>query len=264
MELRHLITFERIVHFKSYSKAAEALFVSQPAISAHISELERDLGIKLFYRHKSPIQLTAGGMILFEYSKQILELVKQATDAIDGFTKGITGPLKMSVSESVFEWFPPYLNKFKSLYPQIDIELGVNLSPITIEKVISKEINLGVIRPSIPNWSNALLNCINIGEDEIIMVCSPSNPIFKCKTITKEHIKMSSIIAFGKDTDYGKLVTNIIEECGISPNTNIWISNLQATMRFLEKSNNVAFIPKRVVKMALDEGRLITRSIEGL
>ena len=57
MELRHLITFERIVHFKSYSKAAEALFVSQPAISAHISELERDLGIKLFYRHKSPIQL---------------------------------------------------------------------------------------------------------------------------------------------------------------------------------------------------------------
>ena len=98
MELRHLEIFNKVVDFRSFSKAAEALYLTQPTISSHIKALEDALGIKLLDRVGREIKLTQGGGILYGYSKKIVRLKKEAKRALERYAGEMSGKLEMGGS----------------------------------------------------------------------------------------------------------------------------------------------------------------------
>lgn len=104
MEIRYLTSFERVAKLRSFSKAALELFISQPTITTHISELESELKTSIFKRNTNPIMLTETGGIFLEYTKQILLLIDQSKNEVKNIEHGIQGTLQICASESVTEW----------------------------------------------------------------------------------------------------------------------------------------------------------------
>lgn len=88
MEVRYLISFEKVAELRSFSKAARELFISQPTITTHIGELESELNTSLFKRSTNPIMLTETGENFLQYTKQILQLIRQSKDEVNSIEHG--------------------------------------------------------------------------------------------------------------------------------------------------------------------------------
>ena len=263
MELRHLVSFEKVAQYKSYSNAAKALFLSQPTITAHINELERELRVQLFYRNHSPVQLTSEGDIFLRYVKQILTLLEQATVEISNYQDGASGTLSLSISESAFQKLAIYFNRFSSAYPHIDMDLQINLSHVTIEKINCSECQLGIIKTSKPFISEDCMAYHVLGEDEGIAVFSKNCSLAKYDEIPLEALKNPRLqkVIYGKGTDFAKQIDSILKHFNVEHTTSIKMSNSNAIKLFIQRSECIVFLPAGLVQNELEQGLLETRKI---
>lgn len=263
MELRCLISFVRVAQHKSYSKAAQALHLSQPTVTAHINELEKELGVRLFQRYKSPVQITEIGEVFLKYAKHALDILKQAEDTIDKHKKGSQGSLSLSLSESVFYWLMPYIDRFKLYYPLIDIKVNVCLSPITIDKLTNGEIDLGVIKTDRPFFNNRLFNFLEIGNDEAVVIFSPHNNLADFDELDVDQLKGKPTIIYGGNTNFWEQIAGLLGN-DLDYNATVEMNNSQAIKLFLIKSDRIAFMPKQLVQSELDMGILVSRPIKNI
>lgn len=266
MEFRHLISFEKAASMKSFSKAAQMLYISQPAVTAHISELERELQTRLFLRNTSPVELTETGRIILNYTKQILLLLEQAVAEVRNFENGLRGVINICASESITEWLTSYLNKYKINHPDIDIKLSIYLSTVSLEKILNREAHIGFIKQSKPVFTHKELFGVKVSENQGIIVFSPKHYLARYTVIPKDLFSNSRVriptIIFGKQTDFGVQVQEILRQNNINFDDSVDISHSETIRKFLKKSNRVAFMPRELVQHDLDEGSLITRPIE--
>lgn len=266
MEIRHFISFEKVAALKSFSRAARELFLSQPTITAHISELESELKTLLFTRNTNPIELTETGKIFLNYTKQILQLIHQSTTEISNYESGIHGTLHICASESATEWLTSYLNSYKTQQPNVNIELSIYLSNISLEKVISREADIGIITQSSPIFTHKDLIGFEVSEYRGVIVFSPKHYLARYEIIPRAVFRNNKvsipIIIFGKQTDFGVQVQKILFQKNIKFDASVDVSHSETVKSFLKKSNRVAFMPHPLVKHDLDEGSLVTRPIE--
>lgn len=264
MELRHLISFEKVAQYKSYSKAAKSLFLSQPTITSHINELERELKIQLFFRKHSTVELTEAGEIFLVYVRQILALIQQATTEITNHQEGTRGTLNLSISESAFQWLVTYLNRFNSAYPNIKINLNINLSHITIEKLQRAEVQLGIIKTSEPFITDQNLDYYVLGKDQGIAVFSKHCSLAKYDEIPLSALKNPHLqkVIYGTGTDFAKQISYILEHLGVHYSATIEISNSDAVKLFIQRSECIVFLPARLVQNELEQNLLETRKIQ--
>lgn len=263
MELRHIKTFMHITKYGSYSKAAQSLYLSQPAITAHVNELERELGVRLFQRHKTPVKLTEPGEIFLKYALQFMDTIKRAEIAINNFKHGEKASLSISLSEAVFFWILPYIDNFKLHHPLVDIKINVCLSTITMEKLESGDVDFGIIRMDKPFYKSDKFEFLHIGSDEALLVFSPHNELAVLEAITMEHISKQSIIIYGRDTNFGKQIESILGSA-ISRRATVEMNSSQAIKLFLMRSNMISFVPRSLVQKELDLGILVSKPIQGM
>src|SRR5512140_1733425 len=122
MDLDQLHTFLEIVRLKSFSKAAQTCYRTQPAISAQVRQLEQDLNTTLFERLGTRIALTAAGKIFAEYAEQILDLRRQAQDAINELERTPRGELIIAANEATCIYLlPKVFPEFKKQYPNVQL-----------------------------------------------------------------------------------------------------------------------------------------------
>lgn len=264
MEFRHLLSFVYVAQYHSCSKAAQALFLSQPAVTAHINELERELKTQLLYRSQSPIRITETGALFLAYAKQLLALRDQAVSEVASYESGQHGVLSMSVSESAFDWVVPYLNRFKSAYPGVLIQLQINLSYLTLEKLTRREVQLGIVKTSEPRLSDPHFCFSAVGEDDGIVVFSRRNPLARYDEIPMAALKKMrpQVVIFGRNTNFWAQMTGILDQVGIEYDASVEMNQSEAVKRFLEKSDRIAFLPRGLVQAELDQHLLETRPIK--
>lgn len=266
MEIRYLISFEKVAKLRSFSKAAHELFISQPTITTHIYELESELKTILFKRYTHPIVLTESGEIFLNYAKHILLLINQAKEEVNNIELGFQGTLQICASESVTEWLTTYINSYKAKNPHININLSIGLSNITLEKVKDGEVQVGFIKQSTPTFSHSGLIGIEIGSDEGILVFSPQHYLARYEVIPKEVLQNNRvkipIIIFGKQTEFNTQVQGILLKNNIKYDANVNINHSETIKLFLKKSNYIAIMPQGLVKRDLEEGSLISRKIK--
>jgi len=266
MEIRHLLSFEKVSHYKSFSEAARITFISQPAITAHINELERELGVTLFDRNTKPIELTGAGVILLKHTKHILMLTQQAVEDVKKYSQGLTGNISICASESTTDWLIPYLNHYKIRFPCVEINLSIYLSNITLEKVINRDAHIGIIKQSEPSFHHPVLMGVRVAKDYGIMVFSPHHRFALFDIIPKSVLSSENasvpIVIFGKHTDFSRQVENILVRENIKFDGSVDINHSKTVNLFLEKSRRVAFMPQALVRSDLDKGTLVTRPIQ--
>jgi DNA-binding transcriptional LysR family regulator len=193
MDFRRLEVFVSVFQKKSFSKAGETLYLTQPTVSEHIRLLEDDLGLALFDRQGKEVTPTRAGQLLYQYATQLMTLRKESLRAIEQFRDKGRGDLLVGGSNIPGQYLlPPLLGQFKTRYPRIRIRLMVGDTRNISDNLLQGGIELGFVGAQIEHRQ---INSEFLTTDEMICVLPPNYPgETKKKLGPKELIRLPFIL----------------------------------------------------------------------
>jgi len=186
IDFRHLESFCRVADLKSFSKAADDLFLTQPTVSGHILSLEQSLSLRLFDRASREVRLTKSGEVFQEYASKILSLRKDLLNALSEFSQGIRGELSLGASTIPGEYLlPKLMGDFKREHPHFMISLKIADTKEVIQYVLQDHVEFGIIGAKL---SHPSLHYEKYEEDEIIVVGPSDHPLTRKKRVNLDEL----------------------------------------------------------------------------
>lgn len=152
IEIRKLDAFCKVIELKSFTRAAEAMLLSQPTISEHIRSLEEELGQKLVDRLAREVEVTPAGKILYGYARKILQTRSEAVQAIEHYSGKLVGRIMLGCGTIPGTYIlPELISEFRLQYPAIKATLSISSSRIISRKVLEGDLEFGVVGAK---WNN--------------------------------------------------------------------------------------------------------------
>jgi DNA-binding transcriptional LysR family regulator len=178
---RRLQVFHTVARLLSFTKAAETLHMTQPAVTFQIRQLEEHFNTRLFDRTHNRISLTDAGEKVFQYAERILSLYGEMDNSIRELTGDVSGVLIIGASTTIAEYvLPSLLGEFKGQYPNINIRLQVSNSVGVVHMVENNSVDVGIVESPISNKNLVVDVCWN---DELVFICPPDHPMAKLKSL---------------------------------------------------------------------------------
>lgn len=257
LDYHKLKIFKTVADLKSISKAAQMLFISQPTVTLQIKKIENYLGVTLFKRTKSSIELTHEGRLLYKHAQNILDQYSNLEEEIKDVKASKKNFLSIASSSTIGDFLlPKILPDFLSRNPDLKLNLFVGNSKEVEEGVLSRVFNLGLIEDNIES-SKIFLK--KFYKDEIIMIASVDNPI--PSHISLKDIGMYPLIM----REQGSGTRNVIESTlGIKLNPVMEISSTKAIAKLVQNSKYISFASKLVVSEMLSCNVLKQVKIDGI
>jgi DNA-binding transcriptional LysR family regulator len=181
MEDHRLKAFCHVVELKSFSKAAEAKFMTQSAMSHLVKNLEDELGVKLLNRKAKTVTFTPAGRLFYDYARQILQLYKKMENDVYSLAHKVKGPLPIGASPTAATYLlPQVFYSFAKNYPEVQIEVSVSNTEAIIDYLCDGKIDLGIIEG---DTKKRTIHFEEIAEDEMVIIASDENPLSKKKPL---------------------------------------------------------------------------------
>lgn len=192
MDFKQIEAFVYVAKYKSFSRAAEKLLLSQPTISTHISTLEEQLGVKLFDRLSKEVILTEAGQIFYPYAVDILDLRERSQEAVKEFLNEISGHLHIGYSTVPAEFIlPEVIRKFKEEYPKTFFTLDINGTQNVIQRLSDGILDLAIVARKIPKKD---LEYKVLLRDKIVLVVHKNHKFYERDSVFLEEILHESFI----------------------------------------------------------------------
>ena len=193
----------------SFKRAAERLYISQPAVSLQVQNLERQLNTPLFYRDKRKARLTETGELFLKYSNRILGLCEETCRALDEFQTLQSGALILGASQTTGTYLLPRLiGIFRHKFPQIGIELQVHATRKIAWGVANGRIDLAIVGGGIPTELQKTLEVTSYAEDELALILPLNHPFAAFPSIPKEDLYRLRFISLNPQST----IRNVIED----------------------------------------------------
>ncbi|MEW5890100.1 MAG: LysR family transcriptional regulator [Pseudomonadota bacterium] len=212
---RRLQVFHAVAKQLSFTKAAEVLFMTQPAVTFQIKQLEEHFNTRLFDRGHGRISLTPAGEVVLEYAERILGLSSELDIRLSEMTGQIRGPLLIGASTTIAEFMlPRVLGEFKSQYPSVKPRLTVGNSETIETRVAEHTLDIGLIE-SASHQPNLL--CELCCDDELQVICSPSFPLAKFSEVTPQQLVEFPYISREAGSGTREFTDDYFRKAGIQP-----------------------------------------------
>ncbi len=263
MDFKQIEAFINVAKFKSFSKAANSSFLSQPAISSHIASLEKELSIQLFDRTSKEVLLTPAGDSFLKYAIDILNTRDNAICHLANFNESVSGRLKLASSTTPCNTIVPKLiKKFHSLYPDVSFDVIEQSSREIIQNIIKFDCEVGIVGESV---NDDKIKSYELVKDDLIVISPPEfnlpssvkiQSLFKYQFILREE---------GSATR--KTFEDALHKQGIdSANMDICfeVNNLDTLLQFVKQGLGVSVVSKQVFKDYISCGLIKESSIEDL
>ena len=193
----------------SFKRAAEKLYISQPAVSLQVQNLEKQINKPLFYRDKRKAYLTETGKLLIKYCERILNLCEETCLALDELNTLQSGALVIGASQTTGTYLMPRLiGLFRHKYPQIEIELQVHSTRKIAWGVATGRIDLAIVGGEVPQELKKDLELTPYAEDELALIIPTAHPFSSLKCIQKEDLYRLRFIALNTQST----IRNVIEK----------------------------------------------------
>lgn len=265
MQNFRLRVFHTVAIHSSFSKAAELLFISQPAVTKHIKELESEWGVRLFDRLKGKIFITGEGKVALEYTRMILQMHDKLEFALSALKQKFTGKLKLGASTTIGQYvLPELLAKFNSIHPDLEITL-MNANSQQIESaLLSKEIDLGLVEG---HTNNPQLKYTPFLDDEIVAVANTSQAVSRHDEINVETLKQIPIVLREEGSGSLEVIARKLQGKHISLNELRVVMHLGSTesiKSYIEHANCIGLVSIHSVDKELVSGNLKVIEISDL
>jgi DNA-binding transcriptional LysR family regulator len=214
---RRLQVFHAVAKHRSFTKAAETLFMTQPAVTFQIKQLEEQFNVRLFERGHGQISLTEAGQVVFEYAERILSLSSELDARMKDLTGHVAGVLLIGASMTIADYLlPQVLGEFKSRYPSVVPRLLVANSEMVQNQVAEHSLDIGFIEGESLLPSLVTETCC---EDELQVVCAPSHPLAKRKSVTPDLLAQHAYISREPGSGTREVADRYLQKAGIAPDT---------------------------------------------
>lgn len=259
MDINQLEVLAVVAREKSFSRAAEVLNRTQPAISQAIRRLEQEIGEKLFDRSSKDGTLTLAGEVLLDYAKQMLNLRVTAHNAIKEMRDLHHGKVTISANEHTVFYILPIIQEFRKTYPLIKIEVQRGVASRIPKEVMAREVELGIISFK-PNDDS--VKSIPVLTDELILIVSPNHPLANKTSVSVKDLGVETFIAHNAISPYRQKVIETFEKYQTRLNISIELPSLEAIKRLVERGTGVALVPKLTAQNELESGQLKALSVQ--
>lgn len=255
MDLDQLHTFLEIVRLKSFSKAAQTCFRTQPAISAQVRQLEQELNTTLFERLGTRIALTTSGKIFAEYAEQILELRKRAQDAINELDRTPRGELVIAANEATCIYvLPEVFSEFKKQYPNVQLLVDRSYGTKVVQAVQENMADFGITQLPV---QEKRLQVVKVFADEIVLMTPPGHRLAGRQQVTPQDLVGETMLLPKSGTTRARLnqwLEAVEEELQIS----MELDSSEMLKRFVMAGLGLSFSATTTIEEEVATGRLST------
>lgn len=211
---RRLQVFHTVARLLSFTKAAEALHMTQPAVTFQIRQLEEYFNTRLFDRTHNRITLTEVGERVYEYAERIFEQYAQMENTVKEMTGEINGVLMLGASTTIAEYLlPVLLGDFKNKYPDVRIRLKVSNTDEIVSMVESNIIDLGVVEAPVNNKNLAVELC---RMDQLVAIVPPGHPLANGETVSVQELVTYPYISREEGSGTREVITEYFNQAGLS------------------------------------------------
>ncbi len=264
MEFKHLECFIKVVDKKSFSKASEALYISQSAVSNHIQKLESYLKVKLINRNGREISMTEEGKILYSYANELLNLKEKALSELNANRHLGSESIAINSSTIPAQYIvPEIIKEFKKDYPTINMELAINSSREVALDILSGRINIGFVGSE---YKNKMLEYVDFYDDELVLI-SPKGLKFPSEIISINELKNLDLII----REDGSGTRRILEQELLKNGKNLSLfksisefEDNQAIKKMVELGGGIAFVSELDIRNELELGLLSAYKVKDL
>ena len=254
MDFGQIEAFIQVSTHSSFSRAAEALHLTQPSITARIQALERELGEELFERGGRSVRLTDAGHVFLPYVGRILQQLQEGRDAVEDVRKVQLGSLRLGSAITISTYvLPTVLHRFCAEYPLVDVVIRTGRSEQVLNMLLTDEVQVGLMR----TLSHPDTESVQLYDDEIILVANPGHEFAASGKATIAEIASEPIVLFDRGSSYYGLIHDLFRKANVIPNVAMELDSLEATKRMVEEGLGVAIVPEVTVRRELESGALV-------
>jgi DNA-binding transcriptional LysR family regulator len=247
-----------IVRLKSFSKAAQSCFRTQPAVSAQVRQLEQDLNAPLFERLGTKIALTPAGQIFAHYSEQILDLRRQAQDAINELERVPRGELVIAANEATCIYvLPRVFSEFKKQYPNVQILVDRSYGSRVVEAVVENQADFGITQLPV---TEKRVQVAKIHSDEIKMIVPASHPLAGLERVEVQQLAGQPLLLPKTGTTRTRL-TSWLEPAEELTTISMELDSTEMIKRFVLAGLGIGFLAATHVQEEVEKGTLVAVSL---
>jgi len=261
MEFHTIQVFLTIATEKSFSRAAEKLLRTQPAVSLALQRLELDLGEKLIDRSAKDLVLTDAGQAVLEYARRFENLRQEMENALAELRDNSAGRLTIGANESATLYLLDHIERYRRLYPKIKVQVRRSLSSKIPAELLDGNLELGVI--SYDPGDTRLVSTV-LFTDSLVLIVSPRHPFAKRKSVSIADLGSETFVAHNVVSPYRDVVLREFQRHKVPLKMEIEMPTVETIRRLVEDNQGVAFLPRMCVEKELARKTLCEAKVKEL
>ena len=258
MEIAQVEAFLAVGTFGGFRRAADALRVTQPAISARIKALEESLGVRLFDRGRTGLALSPAGRALRPHAEQLLHAVALARQAVHDLGPSSGGAITIAAVLSICTYLlPDVLKRFQAAHPKTLITVRSGHSKEVLGMVLAGEAELGLAR----SLNHPEMETVSLRDDPLVLVSAPAAAMGRAGRARLEEVAAQPLILFDRGSSDWTLSHGLFRRAGLVPNVVLEVESIEAAKRMVERGIGLAFLPQLAVGQEIRRRRLLAIDI---
>ncbi len=253
MELHPLKVFLAVANEKSFSRAAERMVRTQPAISLAVQRLENELGEKLIDRSAKDLLLTDAGRIVLEFARRFENLEREMETSLAELRDNSAGRLAIGANESTSLYLLRHIQSYRRQYPKVKVQVRRSLSSRIPSQLVDGDLELGML--SFDPGDDRLVNTV-IYTDHLAFVVSPEHRFAGRDSVTIGELGMETFIAHNVMSPYRDIVLREFQRHKVPLNMDVEMPTIETIRRMVQRNEGVAFLPRMCVEQEIEQGVL--------
>src|SRR3954462_10315986 len=259
MELYPLQVFLTVAAEKSFSRAAEKLLRTQPAVSLAVQRLEAELGEKLIDRSAKELLLTDAGRTVLDYARRFESLRQELENSLAELRDNSAGRLVIGANESTTLYLLTHIGNYRRLYPKVKVQVRRSFSSKIPMELIDGNLELGLI--SYDPGDDRLISTV-IYTDSLVFVVSPEHRFADRESVSIAELDMETFIAHNVISPYREVVLREFQRHKVPLNMEVEMPSVETIRRMVQRNEGVAFLPKMCVEQEIRQKTLMEVKVE--
>ena len=254
--LPQIEAFLEVARRQNLSRAAEALFVSQPTLTARLQSLEAALGEQLFIRTRRGMRLTEAGDAFLPYAEHAVAALADGRERLGELRRGVAGRLVLGAPPTVSTYtLPALLARFSATHPGVGLAVKTGTSEEVLDMVLHDQVQLGIIRA----LANQEIDTTPLYTDTLVLIAGPGHRLARSRPGRQARLADLAgevLVLFGRSSSYLEFTTATFRQAGVLPGSVLELDNIEAAKKMVERGLGVSLVPASTVAGELAAGTL--------
>lgn len=260
MQIQTLKVFSDLAETESFTKAAQINSITQSAVSQQIGSLEKNLNSMLIERSKKKFRLTREGTVLYEYSKQIVQLYEELHNQIQEIKNIVSGTVRVATIYSIgLHDLPPYIKRFMKDYPTVNVHVEYSRSNQVYEDVLGNVVDLGLVAYPV---KDPRLEVVPLRKDRLVLICHPKHKLAGEKSARLGDLMGHKFIAFESDIPTRRAIDKKLKDQKIEVKHVMEFDNIETVKRAVEIDAGISIVPHNTIVQEVAKKTLVEIPLE--